>query len=157
MPIEYHAISPDDSEKASTLIQRVLHTFNAKDYTDEGITNLMDFTSANLLAELLSREKTIATGASDANATLLGICVIRNWSHLTLFFVDGAYHGQGLGRKIFELALGECRTKNPELQTMTVNSSLFALDFYKKMGFVAESETPEKHNGVVYIPMKLAL
>lgn len=157
MPIQYHTVSPDDSEKASTLIQRVIHSFNAKDYTDEGITNLMEFTSAKPLAELLSQEKTIATGASDDDVTLVGICLIRNWSHLTLFFVDGAYHGQGIGRKIFELASGECCIKNPELQTMTVNSSLFALEFYKKLGFVAESETPEKHNGVVYIPMKLAM
>lgn len=62
---------------------------------------------------------------------LVGIIATRNkGSHIALFFVNGKYHRQGIGRKLFNAML-----ENNHYSKITVNSSLYAVDVYHKLGF----------------------
>jgi GNAT superfamily N-acetyltransferase len=72
-------------------------------------------------------------------------------------FVDGRYHGQGIGRKVFELALADYREKNPELKVMTVNSTFFAVEAYKKLGFIPIPNSYHQHNGGTFVSMQKQL
>jgi GNAT superfamily N-acetyltransferase len=154
--IHYHSLTADQSNAVSQLIQSVIREFNAQDYTEDGIQTLMEFTGEASLADILSAEKTIGFAGSIARK-MVGVCILREWSHLTLLFVDGAYHRRGIGRKLFELALAECLKKNPQLDVITVNSSLFAVDVYRKLGFVPTVDTPERRSGIIYVPMEKQL
>lgn len=49
---------------------------------------------------------------------------------IKVFFVDGEYHRQGIGRKLFETVL---RNSSNEL---TVNSSPYAKEIYHHLGFI---------------------
>jgi GNAT superfamily N-acetyltransferase len=79
---------------------------------------------------------------------LLGIMATRNeGGHVALFFVDGAHHRKGIGRSLFEAVLADGQAK-----TITVHSSLYAVEVYKKLGFVQTDEMQEE-GGIQYVPM----
>ena len=72
---------------------------------------------------------------------------IRN-SHIALFFVEPCFQRQGVGRALFLAANDACL-----LDEMTVNSSPYAIEIYKKLGFHAFSEEQLK-DGIRFTPMK---
>ena len=58
---------------------------------------------------------------------LVGIIATRNeGSHVALFFVEGKYHGKGIGRSLWNAVLKENMS-----EMITVHSSLFALTIYE--------------------------
>ena len=87
---------------------------------------------------------------------MVGIIATRNkGSHIALFFVEGKYHRQGIGRKLFNGIL-----ENNSYSKITVNSSLYAADVYHKLGFCdiyCDIYTEQVINGVRFIPMELKL
>ena len=82
------------------------------------------------------------------NEKLIGIIATRNaGSHIALFFVDGHYHHQGVGRSLWNAVL-----EDSAVNEITVHSSLYAVEVYKKLGFVQSDEVQED-GGIQYIPM----
>ena len=68
--------------------------------------------------------------------------------HISLFFIRKEYHRKGIGRRLFDAFIEEISV--PE---MTVNSSTYAVPFYKSLGFEQVQE-PQITNGLKYVPMK---
>ena len=88
-----------------------------------------------------------AYGAFDGEK-LIGILALRSGgSHIALFFVDGAYHLQGVGRMLWNTFLADS-----DKDEITVNSSLYAVGIYEKLGFnkTAEAQT---ESGIQFVPM----
>ena len=82
----------------------------------------------------------------------VGIIALRNeGSHIALFFVDGKYHRQGIGRKLFETSLAENTNSR-----ITVHSSEYAQEVYARLGFVRKDEMQEE-GGIRYIPMEMLI
>lgn len=70
---------------------------------------------------------------------LIGVIATRNQgAHIALFFVDGRYQRKGVGRRLFS----ECLIGNKNAY-ITVNSSVFAVDVYRKLGFIEIGECME--------------
>ena len=87
-------------------------------------------------------------GAFD-EARLVGVMAVKDErKHISLFFIREAYHRKGIGRRLFDAFIEE--TSVPE---MTVNSSTYAVPFYKSLGFEQVQE-PQITNGLKYVPMK---
>lgn len=88
-----------------------------------------------------------AYGAFDGD-NIIGIIATRNaGSHIALFFVRGDHHRQGIGKMLFEACI-----KDNKNQQITVHSSEYAVDVYKKLGF-AQMDPLKNENGIRYIPM----
>ena len=68
--------------------------------------------------------------------------------HIALFFVDGNYHRRGIGRQLWNAVL-----KNNTATEISVNSSIYALEIYKKLGFEQIDDICES-DGIKYVPMK---
>ena len=86
-------------------------------------------------------------GAFEGDA-LIGILATRSGgAHIALFFVRGAYHRQGVGRQLFFRACQE----NSAGQ-MTVNSSPYAVEVYRRLGF-RETDAEQTSDGIRYTPM----
>lgn len=89
----------------------------------------------------------MAYGAFDKEK-LIGIIATRNNdSHIALFFVHEDYQKQGIGRLLFN----ECLKENINKQ-ITVNSSVYAVRIYERLGFEQIGSLKEE-NGIRYIPM----
>ena len=115
--------------------------YEAPDYTEEGVKEFRK--SIDDQEWIKSRE---FIGAFEDNE-LLGLIALKDFNHITLFFVDGKYHKKGIGKKLF-LRVCELNTSG----FYTVNSSPLAKQVYEHLGFVSTSEE-QSINGLKFFPM----
>lgn len=129
-------------EQAIPLVWDVFSEYEAVHYPEAGKEAFHQAICSQDYLDMLT-----AYGAYDGD-TLIGIIATRNnGSHIALFFVRGDYHRQGVGRMLFE----ECLRDNMNT-AITVNSSEYAVDVYKKLGFV-QVDSLKDEDGIRYIPM----
>lgn len=135
-------LSREQIKKALPLIWDVFCEYEAVNYPENGKAAFWEaIHSADYLDSLT------AFGAFE-NEKLIGIIATRNkGAHIALFFVNGKYHRRGIGRKLFEACLRD--NKN---QRITVNSSEYAVNIYKRLGFVPQSGIMEE-GGIRFVPM----
>ena len=131
-----------DLPQALALVERVFMAFEAPEYSTEGIQTFLTF---------LQDAKAIAAlrfyGAWEKDM-LLGVLATRGGSHIALFFVDAAHQGQGIGRALFEAAKSAC-----SVGRMTVNSSPYAVEIYRRLGFSPLSDE-QVRDGIRFTPMQ---
>lgn len=90
----------------------------------------------------------------DESNEIVGVVGMQLPSHLYHLHVSPKLHGQGYGRKLWKSIEQEALAKSKPL-IFTVNSSTYAVPFYKKLGFVPAAT--ETKNGVTYVPMKMTI
>lgn len=140
--MEIRKITKEEMKNALDLIWKVFLEYEAPDYTEEGINEFKKSIDDSSWVE--SRD---FYGAFDNNK-LLGVIATKDITHISLFFVDGKYHKQGIGRRLYN--------KIESLNTngfFTVNSSLYAHEIYKHLGFV-DVDGEQSVNGLKFYPMK---
>ena len=127
---------------ALPLVWKVFNEYEAVNYPDSGTQAFYHAIHDEGFISQLS-----AYGAFDGDS-LIGILAARNeGGHIALFSVDGAYHGQGIGKKLFSAFLADSNQNE-----ITVNSSLYAVGIYEKLGFTKTDE-PQEDSGIRFIPM----
>lgn len=143
--LQIECIEPAYLAQALSLVQRVFTMFEAPDYAPEGIQTFQDFLHDE---EAISRLTFYGAYVDD---DLVGVLAMRGSSHIALFFVEPCLQGQGIGRALFSTAREAC-----DSDTMTVNSSPFAVEIYKKLGFQALSHE-QVRDGIRYTPMQCTI
>ena len=139
--IEIRHLTPNEIPAASALIWDVFLQYVAPDYTEEGVQTFRRY-----IHDTEKLSKLVFHGAFDAGE-LVGVICVREPQHIGGFFVRGDHHGAQIGRALFE-----AMTKDYEKQEFTVNSSPFAVGFYKRLGFV--QTMPEQcEDGIRFTPM----
>ena len=128
--------------QALALVERVFLAFEAPEYSTEGIQTFLSFLRD---AEAVSALRFYGAWEKDS---LLGVLATRGGSHIALFFVDAAHQGQGVGRALFEAARAAC-----SVGRMTVNSSPYAVEIYRKLGFSPLSDE-QGRDGIRFTPMQ---
>lgn len=130
-------------DDALKLIWDVFLKFEAPDYTDEGIKAFKDsIDNPNFIGKMEF------FGAFKDNE-LIGVISTREKHHISLLFVKEDNQGQGVGKSLFQYIV---KLNNDNF--MTVNSSLYAKEFYERLGFTCVArEQCEK--GIRYYPMIL--
>ena len=130
----------DKTQSALRLVWEVFQEFESPDYTQEGINEFYKTIHDENYISMLTMY------GAFLNGELVGVIATRNnGRHIALFFVDGKYHRQGIGKQLFEAV----RTDK-----MTVNSSPYAVGIYRKLGFKAVDEE-QSVNGLRFTPMTL--
>lgn len=134
-------------QEALELIWQVFSQFEAPEYSPEGIEEFKAYIDLAGTKRRIEIQELKLWGYQQKNK-LVGVIGIRPPAHISLLFVDPAYHRQGIARSLYQAAsaaMGE--------PTITVNSSPFAVPVYRRLGF---KETTEEQtvNGIRFIPMK---
>ena len=127
------SILDEEMNDALDLVWRVFLEFEAPDYTEEGIK---EFKKCIDDKKWVSLRKFY--GAFTDKGQIVGVIATYNKSHIALFFVDGKYH------YIYNLN---------DKDYFTVNSSPYAHEVYKHLGFV-DTDKEQCVNGLKYYPMK---
>ena len=137
--------------EAACLLRDVFIEFVAPDCSAHGVEKYKTFIDLENLSGKLNRSELIFSGAYDRRGTLIGVIAGQPPGHIKYLFVKKCHHRQGVARALLNIlqrhyhALGGC--------ALTVNSSPYALEVYKKMGF--RETGPEKIvDGIRFIPMK---
>lgn len=135
-------IEQSQKQKAIDLIIDTFMHFVAPDYSQEGIDAFKTFLYDKKLSTSLEMY-----GAYE-NDKIVGVIATRNsGSHIVLLFVDKNYQHMGIAKKLFDNIL-----KNFESEIITVNSSPFAVNAYKRLGFKITKNQQIK-DGIKFIPM----
>ncbi len=142
MELEIREIARGDWTEPLELVRRAFLEFEAPDYTAEGVAEFeKSIRDVSWLAQL-------RLWGAYAEGRLIGVVATRSGgTHIALFFVDGRFHRQGVGRRLFQTALAECSS-----DTMTVNSSPYAVPIYRALGF-RETAEEQSVNGLRFTPM----
>lgn len=128
--------------EALDLVWQVFMAYEAPDYTNEGVE---EFYKSIHDVRYLAQLQIFGAFAADK---LVGVIASRcAGSHIALFFVDGAYQRQSIGRRLLEALLELCSS-----DTMTVNSSPYAVSIYHKLGFY-DTDQEQVINGLRFTPM----
>lgn len=138
----------NDAEAISTLIGS-LHKFFLENSTAEVSPAFLHSLSLSAVRERIASKNHVHLVAESAGE-VCGVIVIRDGNHLYHLFVSEKYHGRGIARSLWNRA----RQMSVEA-SYTVNSSLFAIPFYERLGFEVNGLVQRK-DGVSFQPMLLA-
>ncbi len=139
--MEIRKINENEMNVALKLVWETFLEFEAPDYTEEGIKEFKKTIDDNNWI----KERDFL-GAFDNNE-LLGVIATKDYNHISLFFVDGKHHRKGIGKQLFYTIC--------DLNTCgyyTVNSSSYAHDVYKHLGFI-DTDKEQTINGLRFYPM----
>jgi len=140
--MEIKKLAKGDIPIALDLVLNIFMEYEAPDYSEQGIE-----TFKNCIKDDEWLQSLEVLGAY-VNNSLVGVIATRNnGNHIALFFVKGKYHRQGIGRRLFDRVVENC-TSN----TITVNSSPYAVKIYRHLGF-AETQAEQLTDGMRYTPM----
>ena len=143
-PLKIKRLMKKDIPAALDLAWEVFLAFEAPEYSKEGIDEFHNF-----LRNKSEIESLRFYGAFD-KGEIVGVLAMRSTQHVSLFFVKESHHRRGIGRKLFERM-----KKDYEKKEFSVNSSPYAVEIYRQLGFT-ETDNEQITNGIRYVPMKYA-
>ena len=139
---EIRGLSEDEKPSALDLAWRVFSEYGSPDYAPEGTEEFRKCLHDEAYLHGLRYY-----GAFDGRK-LIGETAIRtDKKHICFFFVDGRYHRLGIGTRMFDRLLRDYPN-----DPITLNSSPYALSFYKAIGFVPTGEE-QTVNGIRFTQM----
>ena len=144
----------DEREDAMSLAWTTFMKFEASDYSEEGVQSFLDFISDEKLYRMFLIGEYHVFVAVD-NEKIIGVISLRARTHISLLFVDEKYHHRGIGRNLVNYAAMFVREENKG-KHITVNSSPYAENFYRRLGF-KDTDTEQSKDGIIYTPMSLAI
>lgn len=133
--------------EALRLIRETFSKFVAPYYTEEGVKEFVRSHS-----DVGDFDDAVFYGAFDVNGELAGvIAAVNDLSHIVAFYVCEKFQKQGVGRALFNRLAEDSMNSY-----VTVNASPYALEIYRRLGFVEAGETVDDR-GMVYTPMMCVL
>lgn len=136
------------------LVARVFKEFVEPGFSPEGVQEFLGYTEPEALARRAQDNHFVLVAVTEDE--IVGMIEVRNHDHVSLLFVDARVHRRGIGRELLQRALDICLDSKPDLQQIDVNSSLYAVPVYERLGF--RPVGPERvRNGIRFIPMVLEL
>ncbi len=134
------------------LVERVFNEFVRSDFTPEGIEEF--FRSARSFIFDHPADHTIIVAL--AQGRVVGIIDLKDNQHISLFFVDSTCRSRGIGRALLHHAMDLASRRAPDNSAIDVNSSLYAVPVYEKLGF--RRTGPEQTvNGIRFVNMVLSM
>lgn len=140
--IKIRNIKANEMQEAINLVWKTFLEYEAPDYTQDGIE---EFKKAIYDDEWIKQRKFVGAFENDK---IIGVIATRASNHIALFFVDGNYHRNGIGKKLYQYICRENKTGY-----FTVNSSPYAHEVYKHLGFV-DTDIKQSVNGLIFYPMR---
>ena len=152
MNIRY--LGKSDVVNAITLVWSVFDEFEAPDYSEEGVEEFRRSVNVETITGQMEKGGLVMKGFVDGDI-LYGVIAVRNRNHISLLFVQKDFHRRGIARRLFESVVEDCR-KDREIDRITVNSSPYAVEAYRHLGF-RETGPEQEVNGIRFTPMDYRL
>ena len=152
-----------DTLKSSNVLQlvwRAFEEFEAYQHTAEGIREFKNYFEYSSIKRMMDNSELMMWGCfhnetctlHEVQSKIIGMIASKQTNHVSMLFVDKEYHRQGIARTLYQKLVEHC-SKIDGCSEITVNSSMYAVEAYKRMGFVA-TDAEQQKNGIRYVPMK---
>jgi len=129
---------------------RSFDAFVGREFSEEGVAAYTEYAAADALRARHGHDHFTLVARVDDE--LAGMIEFRHGEHLSMLFVDAAFHRRGIGRKLYDAALERLRREQPALREITVNASRYGVPVYERLGFVIRG-AEQTVNGITFIPM----
>ena len=141
----YGELSTDKLYETLELVRDVFMEFEAPDYSDEGIEEFLRFLEPVEITDMLEEGK-LRIWTCEINGKTVGMLAAME-EHINLLFVSGKHHRRGIARRLLEIMI---EWYAPPL--ITVNSSPYAVEIYRSLGFT-ETGPEQIVSGIRFTPM----
>jgi ribosomal protein S18 acetylase RimI-like enzyme len=141
----FGALEPERLGEALALVRDVYLTYDSTEDTEEGVAEFLRYTGSGEI-EKAAAERKLGIWTCEADGKIVGM-LAAGPDHIHLLFVDGDYHRRGIARRL--AAIMDCHFG---VRAVTVNSSRYAVEMYRKLGF-SEASPERIENGILFIPM----
>lgn len=153
-PYQIRSAYREEWQDAMALAWKTFLRFEADVYTPEGVKNFQNFITDSTLHRMFIMGAYQLFVALD-QGKVIGMITLRDSTHISLLFVDEAYHRRGIGRGLIKY-LTEYLLSEVGVSRVTVNASPYGVEFYHKLGF-RDIRSEEKKDGIIYTPMEFIL
>lgn len=140
----------NEIKEALKLAEDVFMQFEAPLFSKRGTESFISFLWGKRVKEMLDEGEFVIWGCY-IGEVLAGMMALRNASHISLAFVRGDFHRQGIGRMLYAEARNYASAGN--VKKITVNASDYGIPFYRAMGF-KETDMQLEADGIIYTPME---
>jgi len=142
-----------DTREVAKIIKETFQKYNHADGSKEAIRKYVErFEEDKLSALTDSLQKGRIVLIAEDNGRIMGV-VRGDENRVSNLFVDGRYHGRGIGRRLID----EFEKKAREFGSDYINikSSLYAVPFYQHMGYTRTTGIRKAKRlwGIKYQPM----
>ncbi len=134
--------SKEDLVNCSELIQTVIGQVNAKHYSPEIIRAWQEYNTLPNLEEEIKRTDFIVY---EEKGAIVGVGAIEG-AHIKKVYVSPNYQGRGLGKVLLE-SLEQMARENGFVEC-ELNSTINALNFYKRFGYEEQGPFIIEKNGL---------
>lgn len=145
-------LNPDHLRDALELVWEVFEEFEAPDYEEMGVQTFQHFIEFHSMRQKMESGEMKFWGCYQ-NSYLVGVIALRPGQHISLLFVRKRFHHLGIASRLVRIVIAELKAMGPEVPMITVNSSPYAVGFYRAVGF-RELGPEEKRDGIRYTPMR---
>jgi len=141
-----------DAAAISQVVRSLSANYIAPDCSEDGARVLLGSMEVSAIEGYLSAGYRYYV--AEDQGSIVGVVGTRDNKHLYHLFVLDSHRGRGIAQALWRMARDACIAAG-NTDGFTVNSSRFALQFYRRLGFVVAG-AEENRNGVISIPMRLA-
>lgn len=140
-----------DWEAAIAVAWITFQQISAQVCDEEGARGFRDgLTSTQLYIDFLQGEYPLFCAYQGKK--VVGMLVLKNMAHISLFFVKKEFQGKGIGRELLAACIAYC--KEHGVSDLTVNAAPTGMSFYLANGF--EALAGERfEGGLRFTPMTL--
>lgn len=143
-----------DIIEAANMVCKVFDESADSEYSSSGISRFYEKITAHAIRERFLNGSMI--NVAKAGSGIIGYIEISNSSHIYLLFVKKDFQNSGIGRRLIDFSLKQLKENNPELHTVTVNSTESSVKLYLNLGFTKMADSQFK-NDIVTVPMSKLL
>jgi len=142
----YKEITQDRLYETLIMVRDVFMEFEAPEYSEEGIEEFLRFLEPDEITDKLINN-ILRIWICDFKDNVVGMIAACD-NHINLLFVDGKHHRRGIAKQLLKIMIDYFKPGE-----ITVNSSPYAVEAYRRMGFI-EIDTEQIVSGIRYTPMK---
>ena len=151
--VEFRQATEADASAISHLIYDTARLFITGQFSEQA--KQIFYHSVTAISIRNAIKTNVCYHVAEHNGALIGVIGIRDHTHLYHLFVEGSAQKQGIGQRLWQVALAN-NLSGASVTQITVNSADSALPFYRKLGFEACGQTFEKM-GIVATPMRYVI
>jgi len=148
------AMAAADSDAVSGLILTLFDEFVAPEYSKKAGKTFRRQTRRQARCQELDEGEMRLVAVS--NGELVGVIGARDLSHVHWLWVRKDWHRRGVASILMANVIAEVRRKRPDVVSITLNSSPFAIPVYLRLGFRITGEEFDQE-GLICTPMELDL
>ena len=143
---EVRTLRNGEEVEVCNLVARTFNEFIAPEFSEQGVEEFFKYANPRAFKKRL--ESGYFAMVSETQDKLAGIIELKANNHLSMLYVDKAFHRRGIARELIK----EVMPMISKSSDITVNSSRYAVPFYEKLGFI-QYEDEKTIYGVIHVPM----